>query len=173
MLLPSRTQSPVHSRACDPPPPSDSLPATTDSLALSAFWPETHSHCGAVGALGLSSVRPTTPPPPPRPDRATLGGFPPQKANKYVHLAVPTQPLWHPPQGCPGEADFFFPAKDSPQGPPTANRNPHQPPPTANYQPRTANRQLLKLIRYHDQEAESVPVNVRFCWRCEGSPPSP
>ena len=48
--------------------------------------------------------------------------------------------------------------------PPTANRQP----PTANRQPPpTANRQSLKQRRSHDQE-ESVPANLRFCWRYEG-----
>ena len=62
------------------------------------------------------------------------------------------QPLPPPPQGCPYEARLFVSLrtalKDSPQGPPTANRQPptatnrqsptatnHQPPPTANRQP--------------------------------------
>ena len=62
--------------------------------------------------------------------------------------------------------------------PPTATgaRNRRQPPPTANRNrqpPTTVNRQPLKLRRSHDHEAESVPVNVRFCWRYEGLPPPP
>ena len=85
--------------------------------------------------------------------------------------------------------------QDSPQGSPTTNR--HQPPtakrhlprtaanrrqplPTANRRPPTANRrQLPIMVQYFfcgfmscpclDHEAESVPVNVRFCWRYEPS----
>ena len=74
--------------------------------------------------------------------------------------------------------DFFLlraALKDSPQGPPTANHhqlpttNCHHQPPTANrHQPPTANCQPLKERRSDDQDAESVPVNVRSCWRYEG-----
>ena len=53
--------------------------------------------------------------------------------------------------------------KDSPQGPPTANR---QPPTATNRQP------IVQYCFYgfvpcpcHGHEAESVPVKVRFCWR--------
>ena len=81
---------------------------------------------------------------------------------------------------------FFM--KDTPEGqprgttnrqpPPTANR---QPPPTANSRkPPTANRHQPPTIvqscfcglvscPYLDHEAESVPVNIRFCWRYEPS----
>ena len=70
--------------------------------------------------------------------------------------------------------------------PPTANRR--QPPTAINrhrHQPPTApNRQPPTIVRYCfcgllscpclDHEAESVPVNVRFCWRNEpSSPPLP
>ena len=62
---------------------------------------------------------------------------------------------------------FFF-VKDSPKGQPpeTTNRQPltrRQPPPTANH------RSFMLLCH----EAESVPVNIRFCWRCETSSPPP
>ena len=58
----------------------------------------------------------------------------------------------------------FFPGKDSPQGPPTANC---QLPPTANCPPPpTTNCQTLNSRRSHDHGREGVPVNVRFCWRC-------
>ena len=88
---------------------------------------------------------------------------------------------------------LLFCGKDSPQGPPTAARqppsttNPHQPPtadcqlpPTANcHQPPTANRQQPTIAESCfcgfvscpclDHEAESVPMNVRFCWHYEPS----
>ena len=73
--------------------------------------------------------------------------------------------------------------KDSPQRPPTANRQPPpttkcQPPAAANRQPPTANRQTPTIGQQHcfcgfvscpclDHEAESVPVNIGFCWRYE------
>ena len=74
----------------------------------------------------------------------------------------------HPPcLGLSLESQIFFllktALKDSPQGPPIAN---HQPPSTAtNRQLPTANRQPSKYRRSHDQEAESVPVSIRFYWR--------
>ena len=60
---------------------------------------------------------------------------------------------------------FAF-VKDSPQGPPTAN---HQPPPTANCRqpPTTVQYCFCGFVSRPclDHGAESVPVNVRFCWR--------
>ena len=59
--------------------------------------------------------------------------------------------------------------------PPTANRCQaattihRQLPTSTNRQPRTANRQPLKSRRSHDHEAESVAVNVPFCWYYEGA----
>ena len=88
----------------------------------------------------------------------------------------------------PGLSQISFFLQDSPQGQPprTANRHPpptptnHQPPtinrrrppPTANRQPPpTANCQLLTYRRPREREAESVPVNLRFCWGYEPFPP--
>ena len=61
-----------------------------------------------------------------------------------------------------------FGAASRHQPPPTANR---QPSPTNRQPPIATNRQPLKQKRFHDQEAESVPVIVRFLWRYEYPPP--
>ena len=50
--------------------------------------------------------------------------------------------------------------KDSPEGPPTRQ----QPTAASRDQPPTTNRHQQPW-RSHDHEAESVPANVRFCWR--------
>ena len=83
-------------------------------------------------------------------------------------------------QGCLLESPIFFCVKDSPQGPPPANR--HQPPPPANRQPppTAANRQpppTANIVQHClwgrvscpclDHKAESVPAYIRLCWRYE------
>ena len=107
-----------------------------------------------------------------------------------VSQAIAALPCGLPPssQCCPQEPPLCF-VKDSPLGPPTANRQPpptanrHQPPTANGHQPPpTANRHQPPTIVQHRfcgvvscpcvaHEAESVPVNVRFCWRDEPPPP--
>ena len=107
---------------------------------------------------------PPPPPPPPRGLRPTVswgGSWRPE-------------PRGRPPRGQP-------PRTSNRQPPQTANR---QPPPSANRQLPTANRHqpptivqccFLGLVSCPclDHEAESVPVNVRFCWRYKSSSPPP
>ena len=90
---------------------------------------------------------------------------PPTAATRQTPTATNRQPPTLNRQP-PAPANHQLPTTTNPQ-PPSPNC---QPTPTTNCQPPTAtNRQppIFEVKRSHDHEAESVPVNVRFCWRYE------
>ena len=88
-----------------------------------------------------------------------------------VHLPPHPPPPFPPPSGLSFRTPIFFPGRDSPYGQPSRTTS-CQPPPTANcHSPTATNCHCfcgLVSCPCFDHEAESVPVNVCFCWRHEG-----